>query len=224
MATSKGKRRRNRRRNRNNQLGVTLTWDRLEIARGHDGLLRGKPEPVIVSAIFHLQSNQTRLGGRWVNRCNCSTASYPTLVTPIDVPRMNAPGFSAREAAFFCLWIAIEDDGGSLVQDIYARLERVNDIFLCPLEHLDPAPLFLTCDGVSELERCQPFPLDLLVEGQHLSSLRARDDFIAAMGVVLPAGGPYTEELRVHFVSTNERNDWTLPVKIRHRASKAPSA
>ena len=215
--------RRKKRRNRSRRAGLTLSWSHLEIARGHDGLLRGKPEPVIVSAVYQLSVQQARLGGRWIHRCQCADNRFPAnapLARPAEDAKQNVTVSTSGNSVFLLLWLAIEDDNGNLVQEAYAKLERVKDIFLCPVASIDPAPLFLSYEGIRDLTLREPFALDLLIEGQHLSEQKAGDDWVGCMAAVFPADKAYFEDLRVHFLSADERNDWTLPATIRYRSPK----
>ena len=46
--------RRKRRKNQSQPRGVLVALNQIEIAKGHDGFLRGNPEPVLIAGLFRI--------------------------------------------------------------------------------------------------------------------------------------------------------------------------
>jgi hypothetical protein len=185
----------------------------LEIAKGHDGLLRGAPEPVVVMGAFLIADGKCVLCGRGVFRFD-SPKKIPDVITKKEgkahglIPKKH----DARLAFVFA---ALEEDGGGAIQEVYARLERGAHVVAIDREdhslralHLEewPAPAPGTFAG--------PSAVDLQVDGEDLQKLSG-DDWVAASLLIVPMPFSLSDPIRIHFRDGEGKNDWTLRIKAK---------
>jgi hypothetical protein len=200
---------------RGNRLEATL--ESVEFVRGHDGLLRGKPEPVVMVATYGVGGAGTCLVARALRRLAVHEP-YPSVTTITRVPerelfRADIPHDFERVVV---LALAIEEDSGRDVESIYANLASAELLSAWSEGERLPEPLTL-----EELARA-PLTSPPKAQGVHLifdgCDLRERcsaDDWIGASLAVLEHKGGGTNLWRYHFVSSDKRNDWTALVRIK---------
>ncbi len=187
-----------------------MSIDRLEVARGHDGFMRGAPEPVVVCGVFAITAAGPRLLGRGVAEFHRPKRSYPCTVEPHAADLIDAA--APRESGSLVLVsLAFEKDGGGDVQRAYAALERAADIALFDETAAEPAPIDLD-DVAGDLAGWStPRAVHLMVDGAHF--VAADDDWVAGAAVAVERGGR-RQRHRAHFASADGRNDWTASINV----------
>ncbi|WP_437872696.1 hypothetical protein [Sorangium sp. So ce363] len=196
----------------------------LELASGHDGLLRGAPEPVLLLAAYllfpHDPSGPAGLTpprplGRTLVRFRPPEGRFPAVVT------LRAPlSFKARARAreddrVLLLALAVEEDAGKEVERLYAHLTDAKHLRLWDLDAPVPAPL-----APAELiaapylrENAAPVRVGVLDDGGDLRDTCREDDFVGACAAVVSTAR-HEDTLRFHFVSADGRNDWTAVTSV----------
>jgi hypothetical protein len=198
---------------RRRKLRVDL--EHVVLERGHDGFLRGYPEPVLLTAAYAVGEGGAKLLGR--NRCALKvTQPFPcTVELAATIHDTKAPTRSKR---LVLLGLAVESDRGSDVERLHQGLEQVEswqvragdsrlsppfaigELALLPPHRPPWAPaVSVTLGGIDPRELCKV------------------DDWIGACLVAIDAESPSRERWRMRFVSANARNDWTAHVDLSVR-------
>jgi len=195
------------------QFSVSLSG--MEIARGHDGFLRGEPEPVVIVAAYVLDGEQVRPVGRALYRFTPS-GPFPSVTTPLVRPPIAVQVAHSRPVAFALLAIALEEDGGIDVQTAYGATDAYRTLSVWSEDHREPAPLHLH-ELLNEPDVWrQPTSIQVIVDGRNLSSTCKSDEWVGGVAWLVPAykhplptRREARNEFRLHFQSTDGRNDWT---------------
>jgi hypothetical protein len=193
------------------QRNVVVGLEALEIARGHDGLLRGAPEPVFVVALCERVNGQLATAERAIVRFPGPTAIPGTVKLPAATPLRHRRKVKDDDVllVFVC---ALEEDAGTGVARIYELLAEPEVLLAYGSEEAAPDPR-----GLPAVLPARPWPsaprvaVDVVHEGASLAELAAGDDLIGAFVVGLPAG---ETSVRLRFLDRARRNDWTLPLRI----------
>lgn len=189
--------------------------DTLEIARGHDGFLRGGPDPVLVAAIYAAAGDDFRLVGRSLHKFESKT-EFPTEVKPNITELPSVLVQVEVPTRFLFLAIMLEEDGGKDVQRLYGAVEHPSMLSAWAIEQADVDPVPLS--AITASRRFQtPTRVDLLLEGQPVANTCKSDKWIGAVCCSLPARDPAARSLyRFPFLAPNRKNDWTLIVTCDH--------
>lgn len=192
---------------------ATLRLDSLEIARGHDGLLRGAPEPVILLALFGCRPGAARLLDRRVVHVRPPRV-MPCTLRPMESVMM-APMLAADETHALIVAVGIERDGGRDVERIFGALEHCERLSAwCPAEH-DPSPRHI--EEVAATSAGRTLRAALLVDGTPIED-GTSDDVVGASLTSLDATAPTRRDARFALVSADGRNDWTALARVGLRA------
>jgi hypothetical protein len=189
--------------------------DKLEIARGHDGFLRGGPDPVLIAAIYAATAKEIRLVGRSLHKFESKT-EFPTEVKPdkVELPAVVIQAEQSMRSLF--LAIMLEEDGGADVQRLYGAVEHHAMLSAWTIEQaeVDPTALETIAKTISFHA---PTRVDLLLEGQPVANTCKADKWIGAVCCALMARDPAARSLyRFPFLAPNRKNDWTLIVTCDH--------
>lgn len=192
---------------------VRIDLESLELAKGHDGFLRGLPEPVIMLGAYLVDVGGMRVAGRALWRMERPTG-FPCTV----VPRGGGADKHLRltpPAALVLLAVAVEEDGGRDIQGLYGALERVSAITLWP-RHTDvPAPLHID-ELAAEMKAWHEWrSVHAMIDGDHVGDGLRDDDWIGAAAMVTPCVPRFRGAQRMHFASDDGLNDWTAELAIR---------
>jgi hypothetical protein len=187
----------------------------LEIARGHDGFLRGKPEPVVIVAAYLVDGTTTYVVGRMLHRFKV-TQPFPSEArseaTALPMSTVTVPDETTPR--WVVLAIALEEDGGKDVQRLYGAVERYRalTVWTPDTRDVDPLPLH----ALPETEDWNvPREVELSVEGATESALCQSDKWIGAVCWRIRArGGSKKSRFRLPFLAADGRNDWTAIVDI----------
>ena len=193
-------------------LRVELTA--LELASGDDGLLRGMPEPVVLLVSFLITSGHARPLGRVLVRLNQPKGRFPNVVKPPAPAVLTGRGRAPEGARIAVLGIAVEEDSGTDIERLYARVVDVKGLRVWAVDDAVPAPAMIAELGLSAPSQA-PLPLrvGVLDEGVDLHDLCTQDDFIGASLLVLPTTRS-EDGFRLHFVGADGTNDWTAIVAV----------
>jgi hypothetical protein len=209
---------------------VKFSIDALELARGHDGPLRGAPDPVLMMGVYSVARGPLTgpsapsvptgtvrlLDRRWLrvpvqNSFPCRVAVDDAAAPLVAVPSGHAVGL---------LLVALEEDGGKDLQRIYGLLERPDGWVTWWSDAREPDPhglaeTFMHLASTSAEAHGQS--VRVLLDGLDPATTCKDDDYIgsyvAAMNAV--ARGRWTA--RAHVVSRDGKNDWTALLSVESR-------
>ncbi|HEY1960473.1 MAG TPA: hypothetical protein VGH28_32910 [Polyangiaceae bacterium] len=188
--------------------------EKLEIARGHDGLFRGGPDPVLLVGVYGAFGGVARLLGRTLHRFPSKT-DFPTEVTP-DRADLPAVLVESGELHFVVLAIALEEDGGGDVQRIFGTLDHPEVIAIWSTDRSDVEP-FAVGAFPHDVAHAVPNAIEIVIDGQTASNACKSDKWIGARAWSLEARAPATSSLyRAPFLAPNRKNDWTAVLTIEH--------
>jgi len=207
------KRKAQRKAHRGNRFSVSLQT--LEIAKGHDGLLRGAPEPVIVLAAYMLETGNARLVARALHRVEVPK-EFPCRVEPRGEDLLTAYYTPATPSAILVLGLALEEDSGDGVRDVFAALEDANSLSVWPQFFDVPAPLELAELLAVKSSWQQSQRIDVMRGSGYLSERCVGDKWIGACAMVTPLEHRRSDRVRMHFVSADERNDWSAELAVHN--------
>jgi hypothetical protein len=188
---------------------VRLEVEGLEVAKGHDGFLRGKPEPVLVCGLFDLLSERASLIARGIGRFT-RPKEFPSTVTLSQPTLLEGKRHRSGAHPLALVVMAMEEDNGGDIQDAYAMLQAHRELHVletsCEPVALDIAELLRHPD-----HWLLPRHVDLLVDGHHFDQNCRKDKWISAAAFVIQKRAPH----RVHLASTDGKNDWTALLELR---------
>jgi hypothetical protein len=184
----------------------------VKLERGHDGFLRGKPEPVIMVAGY-------AVGGSRAVVLDCARQSlHVNRSFPCQIePRQPILLFSVRAAGaarLLVLGLAFESDGGEDVNRMFQALTMPEDWMVRDGSSAMAAPFRLR-----ELEIFPPHDppnaqrVRLTYRDKDIATCCTEDDWVGASMIVLPTE-PSRRRWSMHFLSDDRRNDWTAQVEL----------
>jgi hypothetical protein len=187
--------------------------DALEIARGHDGLLRGHPDPVLIVGAYWHDGTMARTFGRTLHKfvvtksAPCRALTDVRLLPSCALPR-------GASGTYVVLVLAVEENDGQGVGELFAAVERPNLLQVSSLERTD-----IDTFNLAAIPRIRdwsvPVAVHLLAGGAPASSLCKSDTLIGACAFWMPARLPaQPASYRVPFRSEDRKNDWTALLTI----------
>lgn len=192
---------------------LTVRIDALELARGHDGLLRGQPEPVVLMGVFTYGDRGPVLRGRHIVR----------LPTPDKIPATLSPRQSTRISAtmedgdegFVIVGFALEEDNGADIARVFGALERPERIvgWRDGEELPHPRPLHHVAIAAPRTAA----PVHVVIDGENLERIRG-DGWVGGSVIGVPADTRYVSDARMSFLSPDRKNDWTARVHVTLRS------
>jgi hypothetical protein len=197
----------------------------LEIARGHDGFLRGSPEPVLVFATYMLTEPVPQIVGRTLHRFR-ATKPFPSeaLADKKLLPSCSVHIPDGRSLRWAALAIALEEDGGEDVQRVFGAVEHHQSLSVLTADPADVEPRTFASLPAA-VEWSLPREVDVLIDGQALSGTCHSDKWIGAVcWLLLPSERTRRTRFRLPFLAPNGRNDWTAVVEIGVTRRQMPAA
>jgi len=191
-----------------------LTLETLEVARGHDGFLRGKPEPALLVAAYRTNGV---LPAALVGRLSVRAQVEGGMPCSVELGQRELR-YDARFAAserLVVLVLAMEENGGEGVAALYAAFENPRQLLLYEARESIPSPRALEEWAQGECHAPSARPIELLLAGDALEKIADSDQFIAACAFSAPAHPRCDEAWRLPFVGRDARNDWTLLLRMR---------
>jgi hypothetical protein len=192
---------------------LRLTVETLEVARGHDGFLRGKPEPVLLIAAYRTNGHApVSLVGRLLVRAEVRR-DMPCSVHLAEQELRYDARFAITER-IVVLAFAVEENSGDGVQALYTAFETPEQILL--YDALDSVPAPRGLDDWTR-EECSPPAapaVEVLLASARLEELTGSDQYIAASAFSVSTQARTDEVWRLPFVARDARNDWTLVLRM----------
>ena len=192
---------------------LRVTVETLEVARGHDGFLRGKPEPVLLIGAFRTNgAAPVSLVGRLLVRAEVKS-DMPCSVALGEQELHYDARFAVTERILM-LAFAVEEDSGDGVQALYTAFETPEQILLYNALDSVPAPRNLS-DWAREACTAPVAPaVEVLLASTRLEQLEGADEYISASAFSVSTQARTDELWRLPFVSRDARNDWTLVLRV----------
>ncbi len=201
----------------------TIQLQQLEIRRGHDGLLRGDPEVVLLVFAYALPE-MTAAGEKPGDEPGQGSErnTLPSLLAErVDVPAKSPFPTTATldhtfevttqsDGAIALLLVAMEEDNGDDIARIQQTLQSGRGIRLWPDKNGKDGNAESTLLGA--LPWKAPTACDIETPSGALSVSCGWDDWIAA--AAWRADTFPSDSIEVPFVSRNGKNDWRLRVKL----------
>lgn len=199
------------------ELPLDVTITRLEIVAGHDGFLRGKPDPVLVMAAFVVVDGVATL----VNRS--LVVFKPAKPFPSTVAPEGSGGFQSRvltvptRCHYVLLVCALEEDDGAGVRRAYGAMDHPHEVTAWASADAEPAPSALGELGAARFPWTKAVPVELQLEGIAAATRCAGDKWVGATIVRVPPRTPPMRALfRLPFRSADRKNEWTAFVEITY--------
>ncbi len=192
---------------------LRLALETLEIARGHDGFLRGEPEPALLVAAYRVGGTAPlSLVGRLLVR------AQPKSQIPCHVELGQSEiHYDARFGVaerIVVLGLAVEEDSGEGVQALYAAFETPEQLLLYDALEAEPTPRTLGDWSRDGCAAPAARPVEVLLGASSLEKLAPSDDYVAAAALSVTAQIRCDEVWRLPFVARDQRNDWTLVLRL----------
>jgi hypothetical protein len=191
---------------------LLIDVEELEIARGHDGLLRGAPEPVLILAAYLVDETQVRTLGRALHRF-APRRPFPSRVAPDQVRSIAVEITHHVPIHIVVLALALEEDSSRGVQAAFGAVEHHGALTLWQSSSHDPTPMTLgELTGSDDAWR-YPAPVHVLAANRDMAALCDGDKWVAGVAWVMhPSLNPSGGAFRLPFQSADRRNDWTALV------------
>lgn len=195
-------------------LRLELRLRTVVLRKGHDGFLRGQPEPVLISALFQLRGGEARVVGK--TRFALAVAQpFPCTLSPDGV--LVQARLDERAGSLALLCAAFEEDSGEDLALVTSQLEDPSAWAVRAADSSIAAPFALA--DLAHAHWATPSSdqqVELLHRGTSLAARCTRDDWIGAAALVLePRRG--LQRLAPRIVAANGRNDWELKLELRLR-------
>ncbi len=188
----------------------------LEVAKGHDGLLRGPPDPAICLGLFAVHERRATPLGRAVVRVRLTTKTGPERASVDGEPPVRTKFTFPTGSSVVVVMVALEEDSGHAVRDVFAALGDVEDLCLWRPDR-DVMPLHVnTLDDV-----VAPAGAAVGVDVAHTADGRGAfvgDKWVGAGVVRLPVqDGRFERTVRFAVTAPDGKNEWTVGVGVRWR-------
>ena len=195
---------------------VRLDVAAVEMAAGHDGLLRGMPEPALLLGLYRVGGGPAVLVGRGQIVLQ-PTGAFPLVVEPPSADRelVRTRISLGTDQCLAILVVALEVDGGRDLARIYAGLQDLAAIRLWEGETVLPSPV-----PIDEMALRAPTSPALVVQailGEEDLGRTCRDDELVGVCLATRPRRALTEHVRFPFKSADGRNDWTAVVHVAVR-------
>lgn len=193
---------------------IRINFEQLELAKGHDGLLRGKPEPALILGVYLVEGERTRLLSRTIMHFGTVNKRFPCTVKRFHSLLPNRAYEHRTHAHFVVLAMAIEEDSGDDVQHLYAILDRTHSITVWSPEAVMPTPRNIHELPLDDQNWWTPYRVHIMVDGHTVSEQCRSDDWVDASLTVISTEIQQVRGHRMHFRSSDDRNDWTAALSV----------
>lgn len=191
-----------------------LTLQTLEVTRGHDGFLRGKPEPTLLAAAYRVNGAlPATLVGRLLIRVQLQ-GDMPCSVQ-LGERELRYDARVGPTERLVMLVFAIEENNGEGIAALYGAFENPTQLLLYNANESVPSPLTLEDWAKRTCSPPTAHTIETLLDGESLDKLTDSDQFIAACAFSLSAHAKCDDAWRLPFLGRDERNDWTLLARMR---------
>lgn len=183
--------------------------------RGHDGFLRGKPEPVLLVAAYAVTGQTSCRLLASAQQAVAVKGGYPT-VTDVELGllfRANLPRRGAGRLVVLCL--GVEHDKGSDIARLSRELGRADAWGLWAAR--SPFNVPFTLPELALLKPFQPpeaMPVQAEVHGVDLREFCQKDDWVGGAATLLDATRADDQVWDFPLVSDDGRNHWTARIRL----------
>jgi hypothetical protein len=178
--------------------------------KGHDGFLRGKPEPVLLLGAYSLGSTARFLGK---TRIALTVAAPFPCTSEVDTSLVKAKLQELKKLAILCL--AFEEDAGSDIEPIAADLEDMGAWSLRTADSGLAAPFALPeLDHAPWAVQPRGHQVHVVHAGRELGDRTAKGDDWVGAGLLVLEPGPRRRDCSLRIASANGRNDWELQIAV----------
>jgi hypothetical protein len=193
---------------------MRLSLEALEVARGHDGFLRGKPEPVVLVAAYRTNGPlPASLLGRSLVRARLQ-GELPCSVQ-LEECELRCDARFAIAERILVLAFAVEENSGKGVASLYAAFEKPEQLLIYTAIESVPSPATLNEWAQSQCSAPAARPVEVLLRGASLEKVTGSDQFISACAFSVGTHTHSDDAWRLPFVGRDARNDWTLLTRMR---------
>ena len=193
---------------------IRINFEHLELAKGHDGFMRGKPEPTLILGVYLIEGSRLRLLARTIMHFGTITKRFPCTIKRFNSLLPNRYYEHQSGAHFAVLAMAIEEDRGDDVQHLYAILDRAHALTVWSPEAVMPAPMHLHELPLDDESWWSPHRVHVMVDGQTVGERCEGDDWVDAALTIISTEIQQTRGHRMHFRSGDDRNDWTAELSV----------
>lgn len=193
---------------------IRINFQHLELAKGHDGFMRGKPEPALIIGVYLVEGQRLRLLNRTTMHFGTIHKRFPCTVKRFTSLLPHRSYEHHPGAHFVVLAMAIEEDRGDDVQHLYAILDRDQAITVWSPEAVMPAPMHIYELPLDDQNWWTPYRVHVMVDGTTVSESCRGDDWVDASLTVISTEIHQRREHRMHFRSSDDRNDWTAELSV----------
>lgn len=202
-----------------------LTWSLsvdlkvLEMTWGHDGPMRGSPEPVVLFAAYLVAKTgapRVKPLGRAIARF-AADGPFPSSMQPSAPATITAKLRATNHDRVLVLAVALEEDSGSDVRRVHALFEESARLRFWESDAREPAPVAIG-ESLVLPTSLPPFAtrVHLMCDEDDLRDSCGGDDWIGAHAVVVEPSRS-EETFRAQFVSADGKNDWTAMLHVAVR-------
>jgi hypothetical protein len=197
---------------------ATLRLESLEMARGHDGPLRGAPEAAVILAILGCSASHATLLDRRIARFP-PPRDVPCTMRPRESVVM-APMLDEADTHALVLAIGVEVDDGRDLERIFGALEDADAWTAARLD--DDVPLRAALGSLATVAVGRTLRVGLALAGEAIEDGRF-DDVVGASLTSLPAHTRTRRDARLGLRSPDARNDWTALARVGVRTGRPRS-
>ena len=207
------KRRRDRRdrdeRRYRGRLGLWL--GDMERGRGYDGVLRGKPEPVVLLAAFDCTDGTPRPVHQHLVRFY-RPHRIPGRVEAKKQERHLSRTPLPRGANLALLAIAMEEDNGQGILNLYSVLRDHQQLIAWPTNQPDhfPCPLPAYAVGLG----AEGVQTELMIDNDTLGDLCKGDNYVGTSVFFRRVDDRIKDVVTCRIVTEDRRNDWHLKLQL----------
>lgn len=179
--------------------------------RGHDGFLRGKPEPVLLFAAF---ADARRIGSV-ARRVLHVRGRYP-VVCGVDDPNLFSGTVSRGQSRIVVFGLGLEYDSGKDIAELCQAMAEPEPWKVWAADSALAAPFSLP-----ELNLLDPFTpprattMNVRLGRDNLADRCTEDDWVSGAAIVLDAQRPSCEDWEVAFSSADKKNHWVAKLRLR---------
>jgi hypothetical protein len=190
---------------------LVVTLQSLEVMAGHDGLFRGKPEPVVVVAGYRAGVSAPALIGKLHTRAKLT--GKPPLVASLGDTELCYDARMEPGERFVIVAVAIELDSGDGLAKLHSSLERPASLELWSPADPVPAPISLSDYARRSHRAPEASRIELLVGSEAAAGIARGDDLVSSSAFVLDALAAHDESWRLEFEDPSGQNRWTALVR-----------
>lgn len=200
--------------------GKRVTFDLrvtdVEIEKGHDGLLRGGPDPAICLALCSARAETLSCLGRALVRAKAKTMGGPERIVIDDAERVRVKFSVDQDVTMIVLMIALEEDNGRGVRAAFEMLGNPETMCVWRGER-DVLPVPLTALAAHGVPYLEPVPVDIGAEGEDKNAF-AGDKWVGA-GLMQARFEEHRFERTLRFPvrADDGKNAWTVGLSLRWR-------